>query len=234
MSAGTHKVDIAAAGRFINHAIPRAQRLAAVETADDNASTAADSSRASTPAAEISDVGMASRFKMARDAQSEEIASEAEDAVSIVEEVSEKQEVSSPFSLHLPILTVLTSSSLHRSVKANVWQPKISWTRKRQRRQRVQLLDRPERKRLGRARASVHHNRIRLMKHERSLAIYVVLQVVACMYLEMHLCQNRTKLTLRGMSPLGSVDGRLSSLAKDVENPFEAQFMSYMCYRVPP
>lgn len=40
---------------------------------------------------------MASRFKMARDAQPEKITSEAEDAVSVVEEVSEKQAVSRSF-----------------------------------------------------------------------------------------------------------------------------------------
>lgn len=90
---GANKVDIAAAGRFIAAAIPRAQRLAA-ETADDNVSTAAESSRASTPAVEVPDVGMASRFKMARDAQSEKLASEAEDAASVVEEAPEQQAVS--------------------------------------------------------------------------------------------------------------------------------------------
>jgi hypothetical protein len=46
-------------------------------------------------------VGMASRFKMARDTQSEKIMSEAEDAVSVVEEISEKQEVST-FSSRFP------------------------------------------------------------------------------------------------------------------------------------
>ncbi|GHJ83711.1 hypothetical protein NliqN6_0113 [Naganishia liquefaciens] len=88
-----NKVDVAAAGRFIAAAIPRAQRLAA-ETADDNASTVADSSRASTPALEESDVGMASRFKMARDAQSEKLAAEGENVVGVVSDTP-KQQVSS-------------------------------------------------------------------------------------------------------------------------------------------
>jgi hypothetical protein len=38
---------------------------------------------------------MASRFKMARDTQSEKISSEADGDVNVIEEVSEKQEVSS-------------------------------------------------------------------------------------------------------------------------------------------
>ena len=99
---GANKVDVAAAGRFIAAAIPRAQRLA-TETAEDNASTAAESSRASTPAVEVSDVGMASRFKMVRDAQSEKLASEAEDAVSVVSDAPENQAVRkfhSPFHYH--------------------------------------------------------------------------------------------------------------------------------------
>ncbi|KAJ9096624.1 hypothetical protein QFC20_006386 [Naganishia adeliensis] len=66
-----NKVDVAAAGRFIAAAIPRAQRLAA-ETAED---VMTESSRASTPAPveEVSEVGRSSRFKMAHDAHAEKL-----------------------------------------------------------------------------------------------------------------------------------------------------------------
>lgn len=90
-SSGANKVDVAAAGRFIAAAIPRAQRLA-VETAEDTASTA-ESSRTSTPApVEVHEVGKSSRFKMAHDAQPEKLVVEAEDAMNVVEEPVAKVE----------------------------------------------------------------------------------------------------------------------------------------------
>lgn len=92
---GTTKIDIAAAGRFINAAIPRAQRLAA-ETADPS-TTDAESSRASTPAPAEEEVGRSSRFKMAHDATSEKLADAVQaEEMRIVDAAVETEAVSIP------------------------------------------------------------------------------------------------------------------------------------------
>ncbi|KAI5450845.1 hypothetical protein NCC49_002586 [Naganishia albida] len=90
----TTKIDVAAAGRFINAAIPRTQRLAAAEasehatttTTTTTTTTDAEGSRASTPVpvvaeeeAAVSAVGRSSRFKMAHDATSEKLSSSGEE-----------------------------------------------------------------------------------------------------------------------------------------------------------
>lgn len=112
-STGTTKIDVAAAGRFINAAIPRTQRLAAAEasehatttTTTTTTTTDAEGSRASTPVpvvaeeeAAVSAVGRSSRFKMAHDATSEKLSSSGEEGEMRIVDAAVGMEAVSPFS----------------------------------------------------------------------------------------------------------------------------------------
>jgi hypothetical protein len=147
---GTTKIDVAAAGRFINAAIPRAQRLAA--EAADPSTTDAESSRASTPAPaeeQASEVGRSSRFKMAHDATSEKLADAVQaEEMRIVDAAVETEAVSTP--ARAKDMVLFFGDSRRQSGKESESQPRISWMRTRRRKERP----RARRKRHGRVRVS--------------------------------------------------------------------------------